>query len=214
MKRLVKLKVCGMKDPQNISELVSVGPDYIGFIFYPSSRRFVGDLDLTMVNKLVKNISKVAVFVNEPIENVVRTVLQGHFECVQLHGDESPEYCREIKEVLSHVNIIKVFNIDEEFEFSIIHDYKPFCNYFLFDTKTEDYGGSGKSFNWKLLEKYDNEVPYFLSGGIGEEEIKEILELKSNGFNIHAIDINSKAELEPGIKDIQKVVKIIESIQA
>jgi len=209
MKRPVKIKVCGMREEENISDLVSLQPDYIGFIFYASSKRYVGDLDLALIHKLTKNISTVAVFVNETIENVVRTVLQGNFNCVQLHGDESPEYCDELKEVLSQIDIIKVFNIDESFEFSVIDAYKPFCNFFLFDTKTRDYGGSGKSFNWKLLEKYDNEIPYFLSGGIGLEEIEEILELKSNGFNIHAIDINSKVEVLPGSKDIEEIRKVI-----
>jgi phosphoribosylanthranilate isomerase len=204
-----KLKVCGMKYADNIREVAALRPDYMGFIFYEGSKRFVGNmLDEDLLNSL-KDIKKVGVFVNESFENIVNLQAKYGFDFIQLHGDESPEFCLGLDAF--GLPVIKAFNVDHDFDFSKLKGYKDHnCAYFLFDARTEQYGGSGKKFNWKLLEKYDNELPFFLSGGITPEDFEEINKLK--GLNVHAIDINSRFETAPGIKDVVKIKNFMESL--
>ena len=191
-----KLKICGMKYADNIKAVAALKPDYMGFIFYEESKRFVGYLDEEVTGKLPSSVKKVGVFVNEVIEDILELHDRYHFDLVQLHGDESADFCSEMK---NFIPVIKAFSIEEKIDFNILKPYKRSCDYFLFDTKSESYGGSGKRFNWDLLKKYDNEVPIFLSGGISLEDAAEINKLK--GLNIHAIDINSRFEKGPGLKD-------------
>lgn len=199
----MKIKVCGMKFPENIEELVMLQPDFLGFIFYKKSPRFVAE-ELNESQLLnIRNIKKVGVFVNEDLASIIEKVSKYKLDFVQLHGAEIPEFCRELKE--KRINIIKAFGVDEDFEFSGLNAYKPFCDYFLFDTKTKAHGGSGKTFNWQVLEKYDNEIPFFLSGGIGVEELEKIDDLK---LNIFGLDVNSRFESKPGVKDIEKLKKL------
>jgi phosphoribosylanthranilate isomerase len=204
-----KLKVCGMKFSGNIKDLAGLSPDYMGFIFYDKSKRFVfNELDKDQLLLLDNKISKVGVFVNEKVETMVEIAKKFGFKTIQLHGDESPEVCRQIKE--ADISVIKAFSIDENFDFSFLEPYKQHCDYFLFDTKGVDYGGNGKRFNWEVLKKYNNEVPFFLSGGIdlmNAEEIKNLI-----GLNIHAIDINSCFETQPGLKDINKISQFIRKL--
>jgi phosphoribosylanthranilate isomerase len=192
-----KLKVCGMKYTDNIKAVAALKPDYMGFIFYEESKRFVGYLDDEVTGKLPSSIKKVGVFVNEVIEDILELHDKYHFDYVQLHGDESAEFCMEMK---NFIPVIKAFSIEQNFDFKTLKNYKKSCDYFLFDTKSENYGGSGKRFDWSLLKKYDNEVPIFLSGGISLEDAAEINKLK--GINIQAIDINSRFEKGPGLKDL------------
>ena len=209
---IFKLKVCGMREINNIQDLVNLNPDYIGFIFYPKSKRFVGEnIDAKIIASIPKTIAKVGVFVNETIENVAKTINLSELSLVQIHGDESAEYCKELKSKIN-VPITKAFQVDVNFDFSILEEYKPYCDYFLFDTKTENYGGSGMRFDWNILQKYDNEKPLFLSGGIDLEHIQDIVNLKN--LNIHALDINSKFEIEPGLKDIGKIKIFKNGIQS
>ena len=128
---------------------------------------------------------------------------------IQLHGDESPIYCKELKE--KKHKIIKAFQIDNAFDFSLLNKYKENVDYFLFDTKSKGYGGSGKKFNWNILSDYDNKTPFFLSGGINEEDISEIKKIKT--LNIEAIDINSCFEISPALKNIPKVSKFIKRVE-
>lgn len=194
----MKLKVCGMKYEENIRQVAELKPDYMGFIFYSKSKRFVGN-DFNLPS-FPASIKKVGVFVNEE-EDVVRQKTDEHkLDFIQLHGDESPEYCRSLSK---YVKIIKAFGMDEHFEFEKLNSYKTSCTYFLFDTKSKEYGGTGKSFDWDILKMYDDEVPFFLSGGIDESSLDELRKIKN--LNIHAIDINSKFELSPGVKDIEKI---------
>lgn len=196
----MKLKVCGMRDRENIEALVALEPDYIGFIFYNKSKRFVGEhLDTTLLHSIKAN--KVGVFVNESLEVIEEQCKNFGIEVVQLHGDESPDFCKDIKS--KGFKTIKAFSIDDDFDFNKLEAYKPYCDYFLFDTKGDNYGGTGKKFNWDLLKSYDNEKPLFLSGGISLGDIEEIKSLE--GLNIHAIDINSKFEIAPGLKDINTI---------
>lgn len=202
----MKLKVCGLKDPENIKQVAALKPDYMGFIFYRESKRFVGD-DFVMPI-ISTEIKKVGVFVNASASDIIDKIDEYKLDLIQLHGDERPEFC----EVLNHViPVIKAFGIDESFDFKILESYKNACRYFLFDTKTKEYGGSGKQFDWTILEKYNNSLPFFLSGGIGLEEIGRlrIENWKIGKLENFAVDVNSKFEIEPGIKDIKKIEKVI-----
>ena len=164
----MKLKVCGMKYVDNLMMVAAVQPDYLGFIFYDKSKRnFEG-----VIPKLPKGIKKTGVFVNEYLEIVVSLTEEYGLEAIQLHGDETPEYIKELKSHLPKVEIIKVFGIKDEFDFSILEPYQEEVDYFLFDTKGKLPGGNGYTFNWKILEKYPSTKPYFLSGGIGLENVE------------------------------------------
>lgn len=198
----MKLKICGLKFKDNIVQVAALKPDYIGFIFYPKSKRFVGE-DFQMP-ALSPEIKKTGVFVNASPEYVKLKVEQYKLDMVQLHGDETPEYCQQIR---SFVKVMKAFGIDEHFDFKALELYKNCCDYFLFDTKTSEYGGSGKQFNWDVLKKYDNSVPFFLSGGLGLEEIEK-LQITNYKLNIIAVDVNSRFEIEPGLKDVKKLKQV------
>jgi phosphoribosylanthranilate isomerase len=196
----MKLKVCGLRDSENIKQVAALQPDYMGFIFYERSKRYIGnDFIMPFIPSEVK---KVGVFVNADPDYVISKIEKYKLDYVQLHGDESAEYCASIS---NHAKVIKAFGVDDNFNFKIVEPYKKQCDYFLFDTKTADYGGSGKHFNWNVLEKYDNQIPFFLSGGIGLEEIEK---LRIKNLNIYAVDVNSKFELAPGIKDIERLKKL------
>ncbi len=204
----MKLKICGLKYSDNIREIVKYSPDYLGFIFYENSKRFVGqELDRVVLNSIDSGIKKVGVFVNATEEVILQKVNEYNLDFVQLHGDESPAFCKQINK---DVKIIKAFGVNGEFDFLKLNEFKSSIEYFLFDTKTPEHGGSGKQFNWNILKKYDNEIPFFLSGGIDITDIDSILQL--NKLNIYAIDVNSKFEIEPGLKDINKIKKLRDAI--
>jgi phosphoribosylanthranilate isomerase len=152
----------------------------------------------------------VGVFVNEPIKNIIRISTKYNMDFIQLHGDESPEYCEELK--LLDFKTIKAFGIDLSFDFSILNEYKEVCDYYLFDTKSIVYGGSGHRFSWSLLKQYDNFKPIFLSGGLDIEAIPIVYDLL-NDLNIHALDFNSKLEIEPGLKAIEKCREVIDKVR-
>ena len=191
-----------MKFPENILEISKLEPNYMGFIFYEKSPRFVENLDVEIIKKIPSAIQKVAVFVNEELEKVVGIAEEYAFDLVQLHGNESPEYCEILKQ--KGIRIIKAFSVDEHFDFGQTENYMNSCQFYLFDTKTDHYGGSGKSFNWDILSKYDQKKPFFLSGGIDLENIAEAMSLDS--MNIEALDLNSKFEKEPGVKERLKIL--------
>lgn len=201
----VKLKICGMKDPENILAITALKPDYLGFIFYTGSQRFVDGLTPSFVKNIPAGIKRTGVFVNEDLNKVARLALLYGFNAIQLHGSESAAYCLELKKILAKedIAIVKAFGVDEVFNFEDLTDYQEAADYFLFDTQTSNHGGSGKLFNWKLLKSYTMNKPYFLSGGIGPESITELH--KINDTRLYAIDVNSKFELAPGIKDIHKL---------
>ncbi len=209
----MKLKVCGLKYKENIVEVANLQPDYMGFIFYPRSKRFVGeDFEMPFISA---NIKKVGVFVNANFDYIFHSVIKYKLDLIQLHGDEDSFYCEDIainfsqNESTKNVKIIKAFGIDENFDFNILESYKDHCDYFLFDTKTKDYGGSGKQFDWNILKKYNNSKPYFLSGGIGLEELKKLSDLH---LPIHAIDVNSRFEIKPGLKNIEMIRRLVDML--
>ena len=186
------LKICGMKYPENILEVSQLLPDYLGFIFYEkSSRYFEGTIP-----EIPKSIKKVGVFVDENEENIIQKIEKHNLNMIQLHGRESPELCSKLQKIVS---VIKVFSVDDDFNFQELEKYENACDYFLFDTKGKLHGGNGETFNWQILKKYKSEKPLFLSGGIGIDEIDKINQLD---LPIFAIDINSKFEIEPGLKNI------------
>lgn len=197
----MKIKVCGMREAENISELIKLEPDYMGFIFYKKSKRFVTSFPKVEIPSKIK---KVGVFVNEAIDEVIEIVEKHQLEAVQLHGDESPEYCEELKVLLIRdVEILKAFSVDDAFNFSNTEAYQKVCDYFLFDTKGKDYGGNGVKFNWQILQNYKGEVPFLLSGGISKIDVDDILKISHKDFA--GIDINSGFEIEPALKNIEEI---------
>ncbi|OAQ39882.1 N-(5'-phosphoribosyl)anthranilate isomerase [Pedobacter psychrophilus] len=198
----LKIKVCGMKYPDNITALSDIKPDYMGFIFYPPSKRFVGlDFQKSDLNSMDEEINKTAVFVNAHFHEVVEFSNIYGFKTIQLHGSESPEFCNEL--MGKGFKIIKAFGIDDSFDFKTLENYKGCVDYFLFDTKTVEHGGSGKTFGWQLLNNYQFDIPFFLSGGLSLDNLTSIAEIENPSF--YGVDLNSKFEIEPGLKDIEKL---------
>ncbi|MCI9844752.1 phosphoribosylanthranilate isomerase [Flavobacterium pectinovorum] len=194
----MKLKICGMKYPQNILEVGSLLPDYMGFIFWEKSARYFNG----QIPELIKTIKKVGVFVNESVENIIKKIDKHDLQAVQLHGKESVEFCQDLKNKIDpKIEIIKVFSADENFDFEIIKPFENVCDYFLFDTKGKLPGGNGTTFDWTILKKYNSDKPFFLSGGIGINELKAIEEISKSKLPIYGVDVNSKFEIEPGLKN-------------
>lgn len=197
----MKLKVCGMKYLENIQSIGDLQPDYMGFIFYEKSKRnFEG-----IIPELPKGIKKTGVFVNEYIDIVVSLVEEYQLEAIQLHGDESVDYIKELKTHLKNVEIIKVFGIKNDFDFSTLEPYLDQVDQFLFDTKGKERGGNGIKFDWSVLKEYPFSKPFFLSGGIGLEDVSAIKEIQNSGLPVSTIDINSRFETKPGFKNIEAV---------
>jgi phosphoribosylanthranilate isomerase len=205
----VQLKICGMRDPINIRAVGAVLPHYMGFIFYKDSPRYVGE-DFQLPDNLPASIKRVGVFVNESVEYILELCKKYELSLVQLHGDEPVSVCRKLKQ--QELRVIKVFQMGEVFDFSVLNPYKPVVDYFLFDTKGKYYGGNAIAFDWKILERYDQEIPFFLSGGLNPENIKGIAGLST--MNLHAIDLNSGVEAAPGVKDVIKISTVIKNVRA
>ena len=206
----MKIKVCGMRNPSNIDDLVKLKPDYIGFIFYPKSKRFIGELIPDEIQSLIPvYIQKVGVFVDEPFDNMLEKFKSNKLDMIQLHGSELPGYCERLKKL--EIPVIKVFSVDATFDFETVKSYDPFCDYYLFDTASELRGGSGLKFDWKKLDQYKDDKPFFLSGGIRPTDVEEIKQITHN--ELYAIDVNSGFEIEPAIKDIPKLKSFIEELR-
>jgi phosphoribosylanthranilate isomerase len=199
----MKIKVCGMKYPDNISAVAALQPDYMGFIFYPQSPRFVAGLKLTGLAAL-----RTGVFVNEQAERIGELIDQYQLSAIQLHGDESPQFCKLFK---GEVIVIKAFGVDQNFDFEKLSDYKDSADYFLFDTKTSKHGGSGQTFDWNVLSNYKLDIPFFLSGGLSLENLEEVKKIKHLQF--YGVDLNSRFEIEPALKDIDKLKKAFEILK-
>ncbi|RYG15184.1 MAG: phosphoribosylanthranilate isomerase [Chitinophagaceae bacterium] len=204
----LKLKVCGMKHAANIAAVAELHPDYLGFIFYAKSPRFIGEVSAELIKYIPTSIKTTGVFVNEALETVKTHVLKHNLKAAQLHGNESEAYCRELR--LTGIDVIKAFGVGENFNFSRLEGYLNVVDYFLFDTQTPQHGGSGKVFDWRLLQNYTLDKPYFLSGGIDLNHARHIQEIKDP--RLFAIDINSKFEVEPGLKDVEKIEEFINEL--
>lgn len=207
---MLKLKVCGMRLAANIAAVAELQPDYMGFIFYEKTPRVISEVSAELIKYIPSEIKTVGVFVNEDLEKVKERVNLLKLKAVQLHGGESPEYCAELKSTFPVLEVIKAFGIDEDFGFSALEPYLDVVDYFLFDTKTKIHGGSGKTFNWSVLDRYTHTKPYFLSGGIDLEHAAAIKNI--NDERLYALDINSRFETEPGLKDAEKIKAFIKEM--
>jgi phosphoribosylanthranilate isomerase len=207
---MIKVKICGMKDQLNIREVAQLRPDYLGFIFYPGSERYVGEnVDVALFKEVPRKIKRVGVFVNEHTEKILELAYTYELDIVQLHGSETPKDCMLIKS--SGYQVIKAFGMDAVFNFTTLMTYLQFCDYFLFDTKSLNYGGTGQKFNWDKIKEYHYNVPFFLSGGIGPDDYNLIRQL--NHPLMVAVDINSQFETAPGMKNIHIVRNFIKRIK-
>jgi phosphoribosylanthranilate isomerase len=207
---MIRVKVCGMTNPVNIMLISEAKPDFLGFIFFPGSPRYVGEEPETgLFGNIPNSIKKTGVFINEDNSTIRDLAVRIGLDMIQLHGEESPLSCLQLRS--SGLMIVKAFNVGEEFNFDSIGKYMPVCDYFLFDTKATLPGGSGKKFNWRKLEEYSLDKPFFLSGGIGPDDSDSVKALENNG--LFAVDVNSRFETSPGIKDPVLIKKFIELIK-
>ncbi len=197
----------------NVSEVADLHPDFLGFIFYRQSpRNFTGTIP-----NIPDEIQKVGVFVNEEIDVLIELSRAYDIDIIQLHGDETVEYCENLqtalkKENMTKICIWKVFRVSDSFDFDSPGPYETCASAFLFDTGGKNYGGNGFPFNWELLYEYKARLPIILSGGIGLEEVPRIRELLAKGLPIMAIDVNSRFETEPGRKEIVKLKRFIHEL--
>lgn len=189
-----------MKYPDNILEVGALLPDYMGFIFWEKSARYFN----ATIPELPQSIKKVGVFVNATQQEILERIAQHNLQAVQLHGQESVAFCQDLKSKIDKsIEIIKVFSVADDFDFEVLKSFEAVCDYFLFDTKGKLPGGNGATFDWKVLEKYPSSKPFFLSGGIGLDEMSAVNEISKTGLPVYAIDVNSKFEIEPGLKNIK-----------
>ena len=198
------VKVCGMRDHANILEVVKLHPDFFGFIFYKKSPRYVGD-EFLMPKEIPVTIRKVGVFVNESLEKISELIGKHRLDFVQLHGEESAEDCVAVRKF--GVGVIKVFSVDERFDFERTVPYEKVVDYFLFDTKGKYHGGNAIPFDWSLLGNYNQRVPFLLSGGLNESNLSKLDSLKQ--YNLRGVDMNSGVEDSPGLKNLYKFQSVL-----
>jgi phosphoribosylanthranilate isomerase len=203
----MKIKVCGMRDAENIREVEALGIDMMGFIFWPKSSRYVSERPAYLPSKC----KRVGVFVNEDPEQVKRLAAEYRLDYIQLHGQESPEQISHLSPLTSHLSIIKAFNIATAEDLEQTKAYEGLTDLFLFDAKGKSVGGNGEKFNWDVLDAYHGSTPFLLSGGIGPDDadnVKACCHPKCIG-----IDLNSRFELSPGLKDVNKLKLFLGKIQ-
>ena len=210
-KTFVKIKICGLKHKSNLFDVVEAGVDYVGMIFYEKSPRHVVDsLNPEEIWFLPDEVEKIGVFVNASFDEIKKYSRLYQLNLIQLHGNESPEFCKQVQDL--GYRVIKVFGVDNEFDFNVLNAYKEVVDFFLFDTKSPIHGGTGITFDWNILSNYNLDIPIFVGGGVSLENLKELLDF--NFPFLHSVDMNSKLELEPGLKDIAKVQKAVEIIHS
>jgi phosphoribosylanthranilate isomerase len=203
------VKVCGLNSVENIAILPLSQIDWLGFIFYDKSPRRVSIVPDDNFFLLTANHNRVGVFVNELLAKVFSTVKEFNLNTVQFHGQESVEHCAYLRN--NGINVVKVISVDEATDFYEYEEYEPFVNYFLMDTKSLKHGGTGQKFNWEILQNYPLQTPFFLSGGIRPDDTELINQLKID--KCVGIDINSRFEIQPGIKDPELIKSFLESIK-
>lgn len=207
----MKVKVCGITKIEQLQGLADTGAAFGGLIFYKKSPRYVLNHLKPEDIRTVSDIKKIGVFVNANPQEVIEIAEKADLFMVQLHGEESADDCKIISK---HVPVMKAISVSEKTSFKDLSEYQDTVKMFLFDTKGEGYGGTGKKFNWKILDQYPIKKPYFLSGGIGYHDLNAVREFAKahTGKNLFALDINSKFEITPGIKDLDLVKKFIQEI--
>ena len=207
-----------MREPENLLALSKLPVDWIGFIFYAKSPRAVDESLAEWLQERAGALEKqkrVGVFVNAEVDEVLNAVHDYALDYVQLHGEESPEYCQLLRTLMESTSmreakLIKVFRVGDGFDFKRVHRFSAHCAYFLFDTLGKDYGGTGHQFNWSLLQQYDGVTPFLLSGGIGPEDVQEVRNFQHP--QLHGIDLNSRFETQPGEKDIAALRAFINAL--
>lgn len=207
----MNVKVCGLTDLNQVADLIKLNIDFFGFIFYEKSPRYVlNKLNLEDI-KAIKSNAKVGVFVNEEIDKIIEISDQAELNYIQLHGDENEEYTKKLKYQLNpQIQIIKVIRIGNQSKSELqneIDNSSPTVNYLLYDTDSSAFGGTGKSFSWQVLNEVNISKPYFLSGGISLDNVENIKLINQKPF---ALDINSKFETEPGLKNLEKIEKFLD----
>lgn len=204
----MKLKICGMKFPENIEAVSALKPDYLGFIFYEKSVRFFEEREINSSSE----IQKVGVFVNENPEVMSQKIQKFNLDVVQLHGNETPEISEKMKQLNPNIKIWKAFSIGNDFDFEQLDKYQNVEAY-LFDTKGKNYGGNGVKFNWEILKNYKSEKEIILSGGISVDDVPLIYELQKEIPQIQTIDVNSRFETGPGRKDVERLRVFYEKLK-
>ncbi len=209
---MLLIKVCGMKYPENMLQVAALGPDLLGFIFYPPSPRYVGaDPPLDLFEKMPQGIRKTGVFVDSDFSAISQTCRKYGLQLAQLHGHESPAVAKQLR--TDGIQVIKTIHLSSEEDFKKILPFEGCVDYFLFEAPSGAFGGSGIKFTWHILESYPSEIPFFLSGGIGPGDEGHILSLSLSLKYLAGVDINSRFETQPGLKDTDKVKTFIEAIK-
>ena len=206
MKKMI-IKVCGMREQENIRDVETLDVDFLGFIFYSKSSRYVDAKSLEAIRKCTK--PKVGVFVNEVFGDILDKAKLYNLDYLQLHGNETSDLCGELQQ--RGYSIIKAFSIASADDFKSVGDYSDCCDYFLFDTKCAGYGGSGQRFDWSLIDEYKGSVPFLLSGGLNSDCCEDLIRLNHDKFA--GIDLNSGFEASPAMKDVGRLRDFIESIR-
>jgi len=205
----MKIKICGMNNLDNLSRLEALKPDYFGFIFYAKSPRNFNRFSIPEF----ENTKTVGVFVNEEILEVIKLQKEFQLDAIQLHGDENEGYCLQLKSKLPNgIELFKAISIKDKADFNTISNYERGVDVIILDTKTNLRGGSGKKFNWNLLDHFKSTIPFLLSGGIDENDAENLCNLYNLYDQMLGVDINSKFEMAPGLKDNIKVERFINRI--
>jgi phosphoribosylanthranilate isomerase len=210
------IKVCGMRETANIEALQELDIDFMGIIRYPKSKRFVDDNQAGEIGKLTMNKGTVGVYVNATFEQILQDIIPLQLDVIQLHGDEDSSFAKAL--LALDLKIFKAFQVNDTFDFTGLKEWEllaeafPGKLFFLFDTATENYGGSGSKFNWQLLDSYKSRVPFVLSGGISQKDAGSLKALKHDFFM--GIDINSRFETAPGLKDIATIKTFIQKLRS
>ena len=199
------IKVCGMRDAENIREAERLSIDLMGFICWEGSPRFVSE-----VPAYLPKCQRVGVFVNPSLDYVRKQVEAFGFSFIQLHGTESPEFCLEVREKTG-CKVIKAISFNSEADLELANQYECAADIFIFDTKCTTIGGSGQKFNWDILRRYRGPLPFLLSGGIGPDDAERLILFHHD--KCIGLDINSRFEVEPGIKDIEAIENFISTIR-
>lgn len=206
MNNKLKIKVCGMREAENIKALCNLPIDYIGFIFYAKSPRCIVEKNSTLLPPTIK---ETGVFVNASLEEIRDKKEEFNLQVIQLHGNETPDFCAQVRQM--NITTFKAFGIDDEFEWKKLDMYQDVVDYFLFDTKSNTYGGTGNTFNWNKLLDNPYDKPYFLSGGISIENIKEAANFKDE--RLYGLDLNSKFEISAALKNIELLTQALSIIK-
>ena len=199
------VKVCGMREPDNVKQVAQLGVDMMGFIFYPKSPRYASQV--VARSDADRNVCRVGVFVNDSVSTMLDKIHSFSLNAVQMHGNESWELCEQLRAAKGNMKIIKAISVSNAGDIQKYKEYVGAVDYFLFDTKCKTVGGSGEQFDWQVLQQYDGETPFLLSGGIGPEDVERLKAFQHP--KCIGIDLNSKFEIEPALKDVEKLRKFL-----